>query len=57
MSEHQFAEGAIRNGNTYRYCNHCDLMLFYYKESKFGQIKKDVDRVYYEEMARRNKVE
>jgi hypothetical protein len=54
MSEHQFAEGAIRNGNTYRYCNHCDLVLFYYKDSKLVQIKRDTDRAYYEEMARQN---
>jgi hypothetical protein len=54
MSEHQFAEGAIRNGNTYRYCNHCDLVLFYYKDSKLVQIKRDTDQAYYAEMARQN---
>jgi|GraSoiStandDraft_11_1057310.scaffolds.fasta_scaffold2187977_2 hypothetical protein len=54
MSEHQFTEGAIRNGNTYRYCNHCDLMLFFYKDSKLAQIKRDTDRAYYAEMARQH---
>jgi hypothetical protein len=56
MSEHQFTEGAIRNGNTYRYCNHCDLMLFYYKESKLAQPKRDTEFAFYQEMARKNNV-
>jgi len=57
MSGHQFTEGAIRNGNTYRYCNHCDLMLFFYKDSRLAQVKKDIDRAYYAEMARQNNSE
>lgn len=57
MLEHQFTEGAIRNGNTYRYCGHCKLMLFFYKDSKLAQPKRDIDRAYYLEMARRNNSE
>jgi hypothetical protein len=52
MSEHQFTEGTIRNGNTYRYCQHCDLMLFFYKDSRLAQLKRNDDRAYYAEMAR-----
>jgi hypothetical protein len=54
MTKHQFTEGAIRNGNTYRYCNHCTLMLFFYKDSKLAQPKQDNERAYYLEMARRS---
>lgn len=57
MHEHHFAEGSIRNGNTYRYCSHCDLVLFYYKESRLAQPKRDTERAYYEEMARLNSIE
>lgn len=57
MPEHRFTEGTIRNGNTYRYCSHCDTMLFYYKTSKVAQVKQDLERKYYQEMARQNGIE
>lgn len=57
MSEHRFTEGVIRNGNTYRYCDHCNLMLFFYKDSKLVQLKRDDERIFYAEMARQNSVE
>lgn len=57
MEEHHFTEGAIRNGSVFRYCTHCDLMLFHYKDSKHAQPKKDTERAFYIEMAKRNNVE
>jgi hypothetical protein len=57
MPEHHFTEGAIRNGNTFRYCSHCDLMLSFYKDSKLMQLKRDNERAFYAEMARQNSIE
>lgn len=57
MEEHHFTEGAIRNGNVFRYCIHCDLMIFHYKGSKLAQPKRDTERAYYVELAKRNNVE
>jgi len=57
MEEHHFAEGAIRNGNVYRYCTHCDMVLFHYKGSRNAQLMRDTDRAYYQELARLHNVE
>jgi len=57
MEEHHFAEGAIRNGNVYRYCTHCDMVLFHYKGSRNAQLMRDIDRAYYQELARLHNVE
>lgn len=57
MNEHRFTEGAIRDTHIYRYCEHCDLMLFYYKGSKTPQVFHNSDREYYADLARKFNVE